>query len=239
VKAGFPLPVTVVFDVAPPSGTNVEIALSLQSSAPSVLAYGTGFVEENASTYSGFIDLTDARLMTAVSGSAGLPVNCEVRWTPPANPPGGLVAPLICENFELTVEPPLFSGPQNSEGGPVYLTAAQLAVWMQNVQAVFASYAPLVQLDQENGNLYRLVFVNGLPSGQLMEAAEPGALMPASQYDQDNGNLYALVFVNGLPSGQQQATAIPGPAPASQADTTNGRFYRLVFVNGEPAGQQL
>jgi len=115
IKAGGGVPVAVTFDVAPGADTVIEIALSAQSSSPSVLAYCNSFSQQSDVLYTATLDASDSRLLGALAGLSSGTFDCEVRWTV------GSAEPTICPNFSLTVQPPMFSGAPTSEGGPTYI----------------------------------------------------------------------------------------------------------------------
>jgi hypothetical protein len=117
IKAGGSVPVEIVFAVSTVA-TSLALALGPQSSAIAVLAYTDGFTSENGTTYRGILNCNDSRLIAAVDGKESLPVVCEVRWTE-----AGVTQ--IAVNFGLTVQAPIVTGPEATEGGPEYYTTTE------------------------------------------------------------------------------------------------------------------
>ena len=199
IKAGGGVPITATFDTTPGVGAALELTLTTASSSPMVLAYLGSFAEQDSTTYTGVLDASDTRLMTAIAGSGGFTVNAELRWTV------GAAEPVICPNFTLSVQPPALSGPETSDGGPVYFTQAQAQTMFNAIQAMLYGYAPFGQADQENNNNYTLVFVNGLPTGKpVASGASMAGFLPLTQVDQVNGLTYTLGFENSMPVGIPQ-----------------------------------
>ena len=115
VKAGGDVPVVISFSANPGDNPVIELALSPQSSSPDVKAYLDVFVAQNSTTYTGTLDANDTRLIALLAGKQAQTLDCEIVVTTDA---GRKPFP----NFPVTVQPPVITGPESSEGGPVYLT---------------------------------------------------------------------------------------------------------------------
>lgn len=117
VKAGGDVPVVISFSANPGDNPVIELALSPQSSSPDVKAYLDVFVAQNSTTYTGTLDANDTRLIALLAGKQAQTLDCEIVVTTDA---GRKPFP----NFAVTVQPPVITGPESSEGGPVYLVQA-------------------------------------------------------------------------------------------------------------------
>lgn len=116
VKAGGGIPVVVTFSNNPGLNPAIELSLGPQSSAQTVVAYLDVFATESQTVYTGTLDGTDNRLIGLLAGKQALTLSCEITYTVT----GAL--PRRFPNFNVTVQPPMVTGPETSEGGPVYLT---------------------------------------------------------------------------------------------------------------------
>jgi hypothetical protein len=121
IKAGGGVPVRITFSVSPGTNPLIELALSPQSSEPTVLAFLDEFSAQNSTVYTGTLDANDTRLIAHLEGKQAQTLNGELVVTPS----GGTRRPF--PNFPITVQAPVITGPESSEGGPVYLTDAMLA----------------------------------------------------------------------------------------------------------------
>jgi hypothetical protein len=118
IKAGGGVPVTITFSSNPGTAPAIELALSADSSAPSVAAYLDTWDAQSQTVYTGLLDGTDERLLALLSGKKSQAMLCEVVLTV------GDALPVIFPNFPVTVQAPIVVGPASSEGGPVYITTA-------------------------------------------------------------------------------------------------------------------
>lgn len=121
IKAGGSVPVRITFSVPPGSNPLIELAISPQSSAPTVLAYLDEFSAQNSTVYTGTLDANDTRLIEHLQGKQQVTLNGELVVTVDGAPRRPF------PNLPLTVQAPVITGPASSEGGPVYLTDAMLA----------------------------------------------------------------------------------------------------------------
>ncbi len=119
IKAGGMVPVTITFTSNPGASPVIELALSPQSSSPTVLAYLDEFDAESQTVYTGQLDANDTRLIAHLAGKEAQVLGCEAVVTTVAD--GRRPFP----NFPITCQQPTIVGPAASEGGPVYLTTAQ------------------------------------------------------------------------------------------------------------------
>ena len=133
------------------------LALGSQEAEPAVLAYLDEFAAENDNTFTGTLDANDSRLIDYMAGKLARAVDLELSWTEDTERQ-------IAPNVAITVQPRVVSGPETSEGGPVYLTAAQVQALIDGVVAQMGAFAALTQEDQADGKTYRMVFVHGVPS---------------------------------------------------------------------------
>lgn len=120
IKAGGDVPVRVTFSFPPGDNPVIELALSPQSTVRQVLAYLDEFDAENSTTFLGTLDANDTRLLAHLAEKAVAQVTLDVEVV--------LVRGLARRpfpNFPATVQTPTITGPESSEGGPVYLTQAQ------------------------------------------------------------------------------------------------------------------
>ena len=154
ILAGVSVPVRISclsagVESSPGASPAFELALGKDAAPPTLLAYLDEFSAENDSTFTGYLDANDARLIAFMASKGSTSVNIELRWTV-----GGIT--LAAPHFTASVQPPIITPGAATEGGPVWLTQG----------AAQALFAPLTQLDQENGKTYAIVTVNGIPSGQ-------------------------------------------------------------------------
>jgi hypothetical protein len=144
IKAGGAVPVRVTFSANPGSSPTIELALSAQSSSPSVLAYLDTFDAQSSTVYTGTLDANDTRLIAAIAGKSTLTLDAEVVLTV------GEAERQVFPNFSVTVQPPIITGPESTQGGGVYLSGAMRI-----------STSGLEIKDTET-NVWRLItFVNG------------------------------------------------------------------------------
>ena len=115
IKAGGGVPVVISFSQSPGTDPSIEIALSAQSSSPTILAYLNSFSSENETTYKGTLDANDSRLLAALDTVATQTLNCEIVVTASSS------ERQIFPNFAVTVQKSVISGSPSSEGGPVFL----------------------------------------------------------------------------------------------------------------------
>jgi len=120
IKAGGDVPVRVTFSANPGDNPVIELALSPQSSEREVLAYLDVFEAENSTTYLGTLDANDTRLIDHLVEKATAQVSLDAEVVVFAD---GSRRPF--PNFSVTVQSPTITGPETSEGGPVYLTQTQ------------------------------------------------------------------------------------------------------------------
>jgi len=120
IKAGGGVPVRITLSRDPGGAIDFQLALGPQSSTPAVLAYLDIFQGENSMTFMGILDATDTRLATYMVGKQTATLDCELAWRQDGQ---WQVAP----NFSLTVQPRMVAGPENSQGGPVYLLDSNLS----------------------------------------------------------------------------------------------------------------
>ena len=104
IKVGAAVPVTIQFFMngtpsAPGTAlTLLQLGLGTDATPPALLAYLETFSPQNSSTYTGFLNANDTRLVSYMSTLGATTLNCEVAWTAD----GELqVAP----NFPVTVQP--------------------------------------------------------------------------------------------------------------------------------------
>ena len=118
IKAGGNVPVRVIFSANPGTSPVIELACSPQSSTPEVKAYLDVFETQSETEYTGTLDANDTRLIALMSGKQTTTLDCEMVVT--TDDGGRRPFP----NFPVTVQPPILTGPEATEGGPVYLTEA-------------------------------------------------------------------------------------------------------------------
>lgn len=128
IKAGGMVPVRIVFSSNPGTLTYLAVALSADSSAATTAAYLEDFATQNETTHTGWLDANDERLIDLVGSSQSRNVLCEVRWS--AND-----RLQIAPHVALTVQRPLVSGPESSEGGPHYYTQGQIDALFAELEA--------------------------------------------------------------------------------------------------------
>lgn len=131
IKAGGSWPVKLVFDSNPGELTTAALALSPQSSTPEVLAYLDVWEKQNATTYTGTLNTNDVRLLAALAGKQAQVVDCELRFSFD----GGAVR--VFPNFSVTVQPPVVTGPEASEGGPVWVDEAGLVAALTSANGLW------------------------------------------------------------------------------------------------------
>ena len=119
IKAGGGVPVRITFSSNPGTDPVIELALSPQSSSPSVLAYLDTFDAQSSTVYTGTLEANDSRLIAHLTGKSAQTLDVEVVVTV------GEAERQIFPNFPVTVQPPTIAGPESSEGGPVYLNETQ------------------------------------------------------------------------------------------------------------------
>ncbi len=115
MKAGFGVPARITFSANPGASPTIELALSAQSSSPSVLAFLDEWEAQSSTVYTGTLDANDTRLITHLVGKQQQQLDCEIVLTVGGDRRG-------FPNFAITTQPPIITGPETSEGGPVYLT---------------------------------------------------------------------------------------------------------------------
>jgi len=117
IKAGGAVPVRLVFDTNP--GAVLEaasLALSAQSSTPAVLAYLDVFEKQSALLYTGSLNSNDVRLLAHLAGKQAQTLDCELSLDFAGSDRQ------VLPNFAVTVQQPIVTGPEASEGGPVWVT---------------------------------------------------------------------------------------------------------------------
>jgi hypothetical protein len=120
IKAGGGVPVTIALNRHPGGVISFQLALGPQSSTQAVLAYLDEFSTESETLYKGTLNANDVRLIEQLAGKQVLPLDCEVSWTLDGERQ-------IAPNLPITVQPPMITGPQTSEGGPVYALASSVS----------------------------------------------------------------------------------------------------------------
>jgi hypothetical protein len=123
IKAGAKVPVRIFTfrngtPSAPGGSPGFALALSGQTDPQAVVAWLADFSRENAHEFSGTLDANDTRLISLLTGKTTTTLNAELQWTDAS---GQRITP----NFTVTCQPPISDGPESTEGGPVYYTAAQ------------------------------------------------------------------------------------------------------------------
>jgi len=149
IKAGGSVPVMITFSANPGTTPAIELALSPQSSTPTVLAYLNTFAAQSQTVYTGFLDANDTRLIAHLVGKSTATLDCEVVFTPS----GGVRRPF--PNFPITTQPPIITGPATSQGGPIYLPIGSAS------GAVRITGAGLEIRDTSTNAWRRLTFVDG------------------------------------------------------------------------------
>ena len=119
VTAGADVPVRITFSPTPNEVTAIQLGLVSDLAAPATLAYTDTFSAENANVWEALLDANDTRLLTALSGKTTLQVVIALVCTLDG-------ARLVNTNLRLTVQPPVFTGPVSTIGGPTYYTAAEV-----------------------------------------------------------------------------------------------------------------
>jgi len=114
IKAIGVVPVSIVFASDPGTVQTLELALSAQSSSPEVVAYLNTFSKQNATTYTGFLNAGDTRLVALMAGKQTTTCDCEIAITVAGERE-------VCPNFPVIVQSPIITGPESTEGGPVYV----------------------------------------------------------------------------------------------------------------------
>lgn len=117
IKPVADVPVRVTFSTSPGVVSAIQLAIGTGDASPSLLAFTEAFSEENATTWTGFLDASDTRLVDYMVGRTQGSLNLELVCVIDGE---SLVAP----NLALTVQPRIITGPTTSEGGPTYLTLA-------------------------------------------------------------------------------------------------------------------
>lgn len=118
IKAGGAVPVSLVFSADPGDDPLIELALCPQSAPAAVVAYLDEWEEQNSTTFTGVLDGNDTRLIWLLAGKTQQTLDAEIVVTA-----GGMRRPFA--NLSVTVQAPVITGPESSEGGPVYLTETQ------------------------------------------------------------------------------------------------------------------
>ena len=118
IKAGGGVPVRITFSSNPGTDPVIELALSPQSSSPSVLAYLDTFDAQSSTVYTGTLEANDSRLIAHLTGKSAQTLDVEVVVTV------GEAERQPFPNFQVTVQPPIITGPESTEGGGVYLSGA-------------------------------------------------------------------------------------------------------------------
>ncbi len=152
IKAGAQVPLEIVFLRGLQSvATNAEIQLGMapKNSSSGVVAYAEHFAEAAGPSYVGNLNANDQRLLAAIANKPQLDLIAELVWIENNQR-------FVTPNFFVVAEPPIFTGPQVSAGGPVYLTEPQSD----------ARYEQLAHKGQANG--YASLGGDGkLPAAQL------------------------------------------------------------------------
>jgi hypothetical protein len=128
IKAGGLVPVKITFSEDPGTLPLLELALSPESSSPTILAYLEEFQRQNPTTFTGWLNSNDSRLLDFLSGKTSAAIVCEVACTVSGDRRN-------YPNLKLTVQPPVITGPASSEGGPFYYTVEQVQALLDAVLA--------------------------------------------------------------------------------------------------------
>jgi hypothetical protein len=138
VKQAGDCPVQLNFSAAPGEVSDIALSLGSDSSAPQILAYTEAWSQVNSTTWTALLDMTDTRLAAYMTGKGATAVNLELVVTVDGETQ-------YAPNISLTVQPPIKTGPDTSEGGPTYYTQAQVD---SAIAAALAGVAPApVQTD--------------------------------------------------------------------------------------------
>lgn len=167
IKAGALVPVTITFSSAPGALPLIELALSGQGNARGVVAYLGAFERQNATLYTGWLDANDARLHALLAGKAAT-VDCEVIWIVDGR---RQVAP----NFPIVVQPPVVTGPEQSEGGPYYYTSEQTEALLGEVLATATITIGTVTTTEPGEDA--TVVNSGTPAKAILDFSLPRALV--------------------------------------------------------------
>ncbi len=117
VKAGGVAPVRVVFSANPGAAPVIELALSPQQATPAVVAYLDAWAGQSQTVYTGTLNLNDSRLIELLDSKQAQTLDAEVAVTVAGSR-------RVFPNFPVTVQTPVITGPEASEGGPVWLNQA-------------------------------------------------------------------------------------------------------------------
>lgn len=155
IKAGGAVPVRLTFDVNPGASLDTaSLALSAQSSTPDVLAYLDVFVPQSALVYTGTLNTNDVRLLAHLAGKQAQTLDCELALDFAGSDRQ------VMPNFPVTVQQPIVTGPEASEGGPVWLDEATADTRYVRPGAA----APTLTLAAPDGGLWEVTITN---DGQL------------------------------------------------------------------------
>ena len=155
IKAGAAVPVRLTFDTNPGASLDAaSLALSAQSSAPEVLAYLDVFVAQSALVYTGTLNTNDVRLMAHLAGKQAQTLDCELALDFAGSDRQ------VLPNFPVTVQQPIVTGPEATEGGPVWLDqTAGDARYVRPGEA-----AEKITLESPDGGVWEITITN---DGQL------------------------------------------------------------------------
>jgi hypothetical protein len=143
VKAGFDCDVRISMASAPGLVSSLALALISADADADVLAYTEAFEAENATTWVALLDANDTRLVEFMAGKSSVTVAIEFVSVIDGK---RRAAP----NLAATVQASAITGPESTEGGPVYLTD------MQTAAAIAAAVAEAVaSLTAPNGSVLK------------------------------------------------------------------------------------
>ena len=129
-----------------------QLALGTDATPPVMLAYLETFEAENESTFTGFLDAADTRLVTYMATKGVTTLNAELRWTVAGKTQA---AP----HFSVSIQPSIIPVDPNTESGPVYQTQAQADAryaQLANFLAIFLGLdlSTLPTSDPGNGQMW-------------------------------------------------------------------------------------
>lgn len=127
VRAGLP--------ASPGADPGFLLGFGPDTAAQSVKAYLDAFAAENETVWTGTLNANDVRLNAFMTGRQSATLKAELRWTDAEAGPQAA-------RFTLTCEPGMINGPEESEGGPVYVTAPMLEARLAPVAVPASSDEP-------------------------------------------------------------------------------------------------
>ena len=179
-----------------------------------MLAYLDTFDAQSSTVYTGTLEANDSRLIAAIAGKSTLTLDAEVVLTV------GDAERQIFPNLPVTVQPPVISGPESSEGGPVFLNQDQSDA--RYVPRSGGTLDVLARITHANGS-YRGAVPNG-EGGEL-----PGLRdVCSAEYIRD-WSLGIEYFRNSDGTVNVAFSSFDTPPSASE-DTTKGYVAGSYFV---------